>query len=254
MQALVQLNSRLAVQQVRDRPCQTGGCGGALGAHGGQGILAGGMVPVGQECAAWACQGQTAAAQGTGGAHLGGGDRGLGEQATAPQDGACLGVDRSVCSFAAVAGLPREGMTQDARDPVCGAEGGEPVPGKQTCGCQDDRRTGGSDGRAQRLGGRCQVPVHQRCTGLVEDAHVHGAGVEIDTTGKRGWGGVASPCGLLLVRYEGCGCSQQTTAVCWGGGLKKYQSRAGDGVQRPLRARCPPRLKRSVRFRSSKRT
>jgi len=30
--------------------------------------------------------------------------------------------------------------------------------------------------------------------------------------------------------------------VCWGGGLNKYQGFAGDGVQRALRSRCPPRL------------
>src|SRR2546427_2835289 len=40
---------------------------------------------------------------------------------------------------------------------------------------------------------------------------------------------------------------QHTTVVCGGGGLNKYQARAGDGVQRPLRDRFPPRLKRGVR-------
>jgi hypothetical protein len=35
--------------------------------------------------------------------------------------------------------------------------------------------------------------VQQRCTGLVEDAQVHGAGVEINPTGKRVLLGVESP-------------------------------------------------------------
>jgi len=31
--------------------------------------------------------------------------------------------------------------------------------------------------------------------------------------------------------------AQHTTAVCWGGGLNKYQGPAGDSFQRPLRSR-----------------
>jgi len=41
------------------------------------------------------------------------------------------------------------------------------------------------------------------------------------------------------------GCLPSTgspTAVCRGGGLHKYQWHAGDGLQRPLRFRCQPRL------------
>src|SRR5215510_2927445 len=39
---------------------------------------------------------------------------------------------------------------------------------------------------------------------------------------------------------------QHTTVVCGGGGLNKYHRRAGDGVQRPLRSRFPPRLTHGV--------
>jgi hypothetical protein len=83
--------------------------------------------------------------------------------------------------------------TEPKRDTVFGTEVGEPVPGQQTFGGQDDLRTGGRDGLAQRLWGRGHVAVHQGCTGLVEDAHVHGAGVEIDPTINRVLGGVKSP-------------------------------------------------------------
>jgi hypothetical protein len=73
-----------------------------------------------------------------------------------------------------------------------GAEVGEPVPGKHTFGGQDDLLTVGSDSLEQRLWGRCHVPVQQRFTSLVEDAQVHGTGVEIDTTVKRVLCGVES--------------------------------------------------------------
>jgi hypothetical protein len=48
---------------------------------------------------------------------------------------------------------------------------------------------------------------------------------------------------------QGFAYSQHTTAVCWGGGLNKYQRHAGDGGQHPLvpRSRCPPRLMPGVR-------
>ena len=32
----------------------------------------------------------------------------------------------------------------------------------------------------------------------------------------------------FCIRDEGFAYSQQTTAVCWGGGLNKYQARAAD--------------------------
>src|SRR5262245_19554573 len=44
---------------------------------------------------------------------------------------------------------------------------------------------------------------------------------------------------------------QHTTVVCGGGGLNKYQGPAGDGVQRPLRSRFPPRLMPSVAMTSN---
>jgi len=55
--------------------------------------------------------------------------------------------------------------------------------------------------------------VQQRCTSLVEDAQVHGAGVEIDTTVKRVLLGVeshevSSSLCVIVSRY------QHTTTVC----------------------------------------
>jgi hypothetical protein len=44
---------------------------------------------------------------------------------------------------------------------------------------------------------------------------------------------------------------QQTTAVCRGGGLNKYQPAAADAFQRPLRSRFQARLSRSDIFTDS---
>src|SRR2546422_4110386 len=124
---------------------------------------------------------------------LGGRDRGLREPTAAQQHGDCMGVDFVVFGLAAMDGLHGEGMTADKRDTVCSTEVSKPVPSTQACGSQDDRIAGGGDGLEQRLWGGGHVMVQQRFTGLVEDAHVHGAGVESDTTVKRVRFGVASP-------------------------------------------------------------
>ena len=166
---------------------------GDLFANGGQVILAVGILHVGEELAAFACQVHASAQQVAGGAHLGGVDIGLWEHAAAQQHSNFLGVDLVVFGLAAVDGLHIEGMTKDKRDPVFSTEVGKPVPGKHAFGRQDDLIAVGRNGLEQRLWGRGHVPVHQRFTGLVEDAHVHGAGVEIDPTVKRVLGGVESP-------------------------------------------------------------
>jgi len=103
-----------------------------------------------------------------------------------------MGVDLIVFVFAAVNGFHIKGMPQDKRETVFGAEVGEPVPSKQAFGCQDDLITGGSNGFEQCLWGRCHVTVSQCFTGLIEDAHVHGAGVKIDPAVKRVLCGVES--------------------------------------------------------------
>ena len=83
-------------------------------------------------------------------------------------------------------------MTEDTRDPMCSTEVSKPVPSKHAFGRQNDLLAGGGDGLEQRLWGGGHVTVQQRFTSLVEDAQVHGAGVEIDTTVKRVLLGVES--------------------------------------------------------------
>jgi hypothetical protein len=160
------------------------GFGGALCADGGQSVLAVGMVDMGEECAACAGQGHPAAEQVAGGAPRGRRHRGLREHPAASKPGNCLGIARVVCGLAAVDGLQRQRMAEEKRHPVVSAAVRQPVPGKQACGCEDALRAGGRNGLEPRLGGRGPMAVQACCPGLVEDADVHGAGVEIDPTGK----------------------------------------------------------------------
>ncbi len=171
-----------------------------------------------------ACQVHASPQQVAGGAPLGRIDRGLGPPPAAQEPGNVLGVDRVVFGLAAMDGLHGEGMTEDNRATVCSTEVSTPVPGQHAFGSHDDLIAVGGDGLEKRLWGGLHVTVPQRFTGLVEDAHVHRAGVEIDATVIGVRCGVESHGGLLRVRDEGFWHSQQTTVVCWGGGLNKYQS------------------------------
>src|SRR5439155_25183020 len=102
-------------------------------------------------------------------------------------------VDCVVCRLPTVAGLHREGMTEDKRDPMFRTEVRQPVPGKQACGSQDDLIAGGRDSLEQRFWGGGHVPVSPCFTGLIEDAQGHGAGMEIDAAIQGGLLGVELP-------------------------------------------------------------
>ena len=170
-----------------------GGFGGALCTDGRQSVLPVRMVPVCQQCTACAGQGHPSAEQVTDGTPCGGGDRGLWEHAAAQQHGHCMGIIRLVFGCTAVHGLHRQGMAEHERHPVLGTQIGQPVLRKQACGSQDDLLAGGRNGLEQRLWGSGHVAVHQCFPGLIEEAHVHGAGVEIDAAVKRVLGGGESP-------------------------------------------------------------
>jgi hypothetical protein len=145
-----------------------------------------------QEFTAFAGQMHASTQQVAGGAHLGWIDIGLREHTAAEQHSDFMGVDLVVFGLAAMDSLHIEGMPEDKRDAMFRTEVCQPVPGKHAFGRQDDLLAVGSDGFEQRLWGGCHVTVQQRFPGLVEDAQVHGAGVEIDPTVKRVLLGVES--------------------------------------------------------------
>src|SRR5678815_2871156 len=102
---------------------------GELFANGRQVIRAVGILHVREELGPFVCQMHAAPKQGTGGAQVGGRDRGLREHAATAQGGNLWRIDLVVFGLAAMDSLHREGMTEDERDTFVGPEVGEPVPG-----------------------------------------------------------------------------------------------------------------------------
>jgi hypothetical protein len=96
-----------------------------------------------------------------------------------------MGIDLVVFGLAAMDRFHIESMTEDKRNTLFSTEVCKPVPSKHAFGSEDDLIAVGGNGFEQRLWGSCHVTVQPRFASLVEDAHVHGAGVEIDTTVKR---------------------------------------------------------------------
>jgi hypothetical protein len=139
---------------------------------------------MGQECTAFACQVHASAQQVSGSAHLGRIDIGLREHPAAQQKGDFMGINLVVFGLATMDGLHIEGMTEDKWDTLFSTEVGQPVPGEHTFGSHDEPIAVGGDGLEKCLRGRFHVPVQQRLTGLVEDTHVHGAGMQIDAAVK----------------------------------------------------------------------
>jgi len=91
------------------------------------------------------------------------------------------GVDPIVLGFAAVNGLHVEGMAEDERDVLPGAEIGEPVPAEDALGGDDQVVAVGLDGLEEEIGIAAQVAVQELLAALVvEDAEVHRSSVQVD--------------------------------------------------------------------------
>jgi hypothetical protein len=95
--------------------------------------------------------------------------------------------------LAAMDGLQIEGMAEDKGDAVFSTEVSQPVPDQHPFGSDDDRIAVRGASLEKRFGGGWHVTVPPGFTGVVEDAHVHGAGVSRDATVIRVLCGVESP-------------------------------------------------------------
>jgi hypothetical protein len=104
-----------------------------------------------------------------------------------------VGIDRAVFRFAAVDGLHRESVTQDESNPLLGAAIGEPIPGEDTFYCHDEPLAVWSNGLEKRFRGGFHIAVHKNFAIMAQDADVHGAGMQVDTTVNGVWLGVESP-------------------------------------------------------------
>ena len=75
-------------------------------------------------------------------------------------------------------------MTPHEGNPLLSTEISQPVPGEDTFDTDDDILAIGRDGLEKRFWGCWHVTVHQNLPNLVQDAEVHGAGVQVDATVK----------------------------------------------------------------------
>ena len=171
----------------------TVGLGGDLCAKGREGRRALGIMPMGQECSPWVRQRPTAPEPVTSSAPRGGRDRGWWEQTAAPELGHLVGIALVILGLTAVDGLHREGLPEDAREALVGTQVSEPVPDAQALDGHDETLAirGKSCQEGLRVG--LHVAVHEHLAALVEEADVHGTGVQVDTAVKWVLGRVESP-------------------------------------------------------------
>src|SRR5579872_2767230 len=102
------------------------------------------------------------------------------EVAAAQQTGDFAGVDLVVLGLAAVDGLHVQGVSQDEGDVLSLAQVGEPVPGEHALDADDESGAEGCDGAEKALRPAGQVFVEDDESVVVEDADVHGPGVQVD--------------------------------------------------------------------------
>jgi hypothetical protein len=120
--------------------------------------------------------------QGSRGTHGGRIPVGLWEHATTEQDSDFLCINLVVFGCATVNGFHGQGMAEDKRDILLGTQIGEPVPGKNTLHRDNHILPIGCHGLEKRLWASFHVPVQQELALLREDAHIHGAGMQVDAT------------------------------------------------------------------------
>ena len=104
----------------------------------------------------------------------------LRQQAPAQQARDLVRIDLVVLGFPPVDGLHRQRVAEHERDPVRGADIGEPVPREHALGRDDQVVSVRRDHLEERLRGRWQIPVQQHLPGRIQDADIHGLDVEID--------------------------------------------------------------------------
>ena len=167
---------------------------------------------MGEQLRPFADQVGTPAEQVAGFAHplgVGIGDR---EVAAAEESSDLAGIDAIVFGFAAVDGFHVQGVAQDERNLVLLAEVRDPVPGEHALGADDEAVAKRLDGTQQGIGPAGQVAVEDGLAGLVEDAQVHGPGVQVNAVVESVLLGVESHRGLLVrgnMRWL-CGYFQHT--------------------------------------------
>ena len=75
-------------------------------------------------------------------------------------------------------------MAQDKRQPFLCTQVGKPVPRKDTFDGDDNIVPIGRNSLEQGIGTGLHIPVQHYLAVLTQDTHIHGAGMQVDTTVK----------------------------------------------------------------------
>jgi hypothetical protein len=148
----------------------------------GEVVLVVGILDVGEELPALADEVEPAPEQIAGRAHLGGIDVGFRDQPTAQERGDLVGVNPIVLGLAAVDGFHVQRMAEDEGDLLAGAQIGKPVPGEDALDGDDQILPVRGDRAEEDLRVAADVLIEQDLAGLVENAEIHGAGVQVNPT------------------------------------------------------------------------
>jgi hypothetical protein len=210
--------------------------------EGRQAVLGARILNVRQQLTALADQMQPASNEIPRRPHARGVNVGLRQQAATQEARDLVRVDRVILGLAAMDGFHRQGVAQDERDPLRGAEIREPIPREHALRRDDQIVSVRGNDLEERLRGRLHVAMHEHLAGRVQDADVHGLHVEIDSAIVPMLPVVESHSALLLRGYAHFPCAEPTQLVGAGGGLNKHQRFAADGVRRDHET---PRLKRA---------
>jgi hypothetical protein len=73
-----------------------------------------------------------------------------------------------------------ESMTEDKRDALIGTEVSEPVPGEHAFDRHDDPLSIRGNGFQEGIRVGFHIAMHEHLAALVEDAEIHGAGMQVN--------------------------------------------------------------------------
>jgi hypothetical protein len=152
-----------------------------------------GIVDMRQAFRAFAPQVGAASKHITGRAPLGRIDRGFWKHAAAEQGGQLVRVDVVICGLTAVHGFQRARVSQNKGAICLSAEIGEPIPGEETLDSHNQPLTIRGNGFAKGCRSGFHMAGHKDFSLVAQDADIHGAGMQVDTTVTWVLVGVESP-------------------------------------------------------------
>src|SRR5215218_7352189 len=160
-------------------------------------VLGVGVLDVGEQLSALSDEEGAPAHEVAGSPLVAGVDIGVVEVAAAQQGGDRVGVASIVFDLSAMDGFHAEGMAEDERDALFGAQVSDPVPTEETLDGDDEVFAVRSQGPKELVSVTVELLMDQGLTGLIKNADVHVASMEVNPAVVTVLLGVESHRGLL---------------------------------------------------------